>query len=110
MSHNAFDNQYRCPDCGYEWGKRKTSSEAEDECPECGAPATPCESEEVDPATGRTIGGSKEPLSCPFCGDEDISGGDFQNDEGGVWRSCTCEACGGEWTEMFRFVWWKRDK
>ena len=106
---DLFRNHYRCPECIAEWDDAADCT-CNDRCPECGDEIEPYRSDELDPETGEPVGGNREPLACPFCGEEDISSGELESDYEAAWRSCTCKACGREWTETFRFVGWKEDK
>lgn len=43
----------------------------------------------------------KNPDVCPFCGSEDVVGGDTDFSYINAWRNCKCNSCLKEWTEEF---------
>lgn len=43
----------------------------------------------------------REGRHCPYCGSEEVLGGEFQPSDSAVFRDCECASCGGSWTEEF---------
>jgi hypothetical protein len=38
---------------------------------------------------------------CPYCGDDDISGGSVEVDAGYAWQDVDCSACGASWHDLY---------
>ena len=43
-------------------------------------------------------------VRCPFCHDEEISGGQWESDAGTCWQNVHCHQCGQEWTDIYNLV------
>ncbi len=42
--------------------------------------------------------------TCPCCGSELISGGNFETDFSVAWRTVTCSDCGSHWSDDYKFA------
>jgi transposase-like protein len=41
---------------------------------------------------------------CPYCGSQNIEGGDRESDDWGISQGVYCRDCGKEWTDIYRLV------
>ena len=40
-------------------------------------------------------------IRCPYCRDDDISGGPVEVEAGGAWQEVTCSGCGAAWRDVY---------
>ncbi len=46
----------------------------------------------------------KDPNSCPYCGSDEITGGEFEPETFHVYRDVQCRICNQVWTEVFELT------
>ena len=39
-------------------------------------------------------------VSCPFCGESDVTGGFIETEEGGASQPVHCDTCGEDWVDV----------